>query len=262
VLERQGRLDEYLNLARAGGQVARYAVMLVRQGRAAEATDFGLAHLERTEDALQLAQTLREAGELEHALRIGERGLGLEGKKAQLATWLADLALGMGKGGLAVHAATVAFQEEQSLASYLRVQDLAGEEWPKRREDLLSHLRKTRRFYPQGPVDIFLHEGLIDDAIALIDQDSFPSPNLIEQVADAAVHTHPDWVIRASRKQAEGIMDQKKAEKYDIAARWLARAKEAYDSAGRQGEWQEYLAALLELHHRKYKLVPLLRALA
>jgi uncharacterized Zn finger protein len=261
VLERQGRLEEYLNLARAEGQVARYAVMLVQEDRAAEATDYGLAQLERTEDALQLAQALRDVGELERALRVGERGLGLEGQKAPLATWLADLAAGMGKGGLAVHAATIAFQEEHSLATYLRVQDLAGEEWPRRREELLSRLRKTRQFYPRGPVEIFLHEGMVDDAIGLIDRDSYPSPDLIEQVADAAIQTHPDWVIRASRKQAEAIMDQKKAEKYDIAARWLAKAKEAYDAAGRQGEWQEYLAALLEEHHRKHKLVPLLRAL-
>jgi len=261
VLERQGRLEEYLNLARTEGQVARYTTMLVRVRRAEEAADYGLAHLERTGDALQLAQTLREAGELERALRIAERGLGLEGQKVALGIWLADLAAGMGKGELAVHAATIAFQEEQSLVSYLRVQDLAGEEWPKRRADLLGRLRETRQFYPQGPVDIFLHEGLIDDAIALIDRDSHPSSNLIEQVADAAVQTHPDWVIRASRRQAEAIMDQKKADKYDIAARWLAKAKEAYAAAGRQEEWQEYLAGVLEQHHRKHKLVPLLRAL-
>jgi uncharacterized Zn finger protein len=91
VLERQERYDEYLNLARAEGQVARYTTMLVRLGRTAEATDYGLAHLRRTGDALQLAETLREAGELERALRIAERGISLEGQKAPLATWLADL---------------------------------------------------------------------------------------------------------------------------------------------------------------------------
>jgi uncharacterized Zn finger protein len=261
VLERQRRYDEYLHLARAERQLARYTTMLVQEGRPTEAADYGLAHLERTEDALTLAEALREAGELERALRIGERGLGLEGQKVALGTWLADLASGMGEKGLAVHAATVAFREEQSLASYLRVQDLAGEEWPERREDLLNRLRRTKAFYPQGPVDIFLHEGLIDDAIALLDRDSSPSPHLIEQVADAAIQTHPDWVIRASRKQAEPIMDQKKADKYDIAVRWLTKTKEAYSAAGRQEEWEDYLAGLLEQHHRKHKLVPLLQAL-
>ena len=261
LLERQRRYDEYLHLARAERQVARYTTMLVRRGRPTEAADYGLAHLERTEDALTLAEALREAGELERAQRSAERGLDLEGQKVALGTWLADLAAGMGKYGLAVHAATVAFEEEQSLASYLRVQDLAGEEWPKRREDLLNHLRTTGQFYPQGPVDIFLHEGLIGEAIALLDRNPYPARNLVEQVADAAVQSHPDWVIRASRKQAEPIMDQKKADKYDIAARWLTKTKEAYGAAGRQEEWEDYLAGLLEQHHRKHKLVPLLQAL-
>jgi uncharacterized Zn finger protein len=67
--------------------------------------------------------------------------------------------------------------------------------------------------------------------------------------------------IHPSRKQAEPIMDQKKADKYDIAARWLTKTKEAYGAAGRQEEWEDYLAGLLEQHHRKHKLVPLLQAL-
>lgn len=261
VLERQGRTAEYLNLARAEGEVTRYTLMLVREGRAAEATEYGMARLEQAEDALKVAQALQESGERERALRIGERGLGLDGKKAELGAWLAGLSREMGRAELALHAATIAFREEQSLASYLRVYELAGAEWPARREELLESLRATRTFYPQGPVDIFLHEGLIDDAIALIDRDSYPSRHLIEQVAAAAIWTRPDWVIQTARKQAEEIMDQKKAAKYDIAASWLAKVRDAYKAAGRDSEWQDYLADLLTKHQRKNKLVPMLRSL-
>jgi uncharacterized Zn finger protein len=261
VLERQGRTEEYLNLARAEGDVLRYTLMLVRAGRAGEAADYGMARLKQAEDALHLAQALRKARERERALRLGERGLSLEGKKAALGAWLAALANEMGRAALALHAVTVAFHEEQSLASYLRVPELAGEEWPVRREELLESLRGTKSFFLQGPVDIFLHEGLIDDAIALIDRDSYPSPHLIEQVAAAAIETRPDWVIQVARKQAELVLDQKKADKYDIAVRWLAKVRDAYIAAGRQSDWRDYLAALLEEHHRKYKLMPMLRAL-
>jgi hypothetical protein len=41
---------------------------------------------------------------------------------------------------------------------------------------------------------------------------------------------------------------------------WARRA--AYLGAGRQEEWQTYLASLLERHRRRYKLTPLLKALA
>jgi uncharacterized Zn finger protein len=80
-------------------------------------------------------------------------------------------------------------------------------------------------------------------------------------VADAAITSHPDWVIKASRQQAESIMDEGKAQYYHAAARWLGKARAAYRVAGRQQEWQVYLAGLLDRHRRKYKLVPLLKAL-
>ena len=56
-------------------------------------------------------------------------------------------------------------------------------------------------------------------------------------------------------------MDQGKAQYYDAAARWLARARTAYRHAGREAEWRAYHQELLEQHGRKYKLVPLLKAL-
>ena len=42
VLERQGRTDEFLNLARVEGQIMRYVTMLVKTGRVQEAIAYGL----------------------------------------------------------------------------------------------------------------------------------------------------------------------------------------------------------------------------
>ena len=56
-------------------------------------------------------------------------------------------------------------------------------------------------------------------------------------------------------------MDQGKAQYYGAAARWLGKARTAYQAAGRENEWPTYLADLLDRHGRKYKLVPLLEAL-
>jgi uncharacterized Zn finger protein len=259
VLERQGRYREYLYLAEAEGQTERYLTMLVRVGRAEEAVDHGLKYLADTQEALALAGALREQERLEAAVRIAEHGLTLEGRKASLAVWLCDLAAGMGQSERALKAALIAFREEPSLTGYLRVQELAGEPWPEHREKLLSHLRRIKSYYPEAQVDVFLHEGLIEDAIEAVDGDT--THTLVERVAEAAIGSHPDWVIRACRKQAEWIMDEGKAEYYHSAANWLAKAREAYKVAGRESEWRAYLDELLGRHARKYKLRPMLEAL-
>jgi uncharacterized Zn finger protein len=259
VLDRQGRHDEYLRLARATGQAERYATMLARLGRIDDAVAYGLQNLASATDALAVAQALREREALDEALQIGEHGLTLDGRKAELAVWLRDLASVAGRPELALSAGTTAFREQPSLVAYQRVQELAGERWPDYRTELLEYLRRTKSYHPVGTVDVFLHEGLIDDAIAAV-SDSY-SYGLIERVAEAAISARPDWVIQTCRKQAEAIMNEGKANHYDTAVRWLTHARSAYRAASREAEWQTYLADLITRHGRKYKLVPMLRTL-
>jgi uncharacterized Zn finger protein len=185
VLERQGRLDEYLNLARATGRAQEYAMMLVRRGRVAEAIAYGQRGLHQPRQALALAQTLRDVGEVEGALRVAEAGLELPGPRIQLATWLCDLASAAGDAALALRAARVAVRDEPELARYLRVQELAGDRWPVLQEEIVDFLRQRRTYYPRGSVEILLHEGLVTDAIALVD--GLYADDLVAQVADAAV---------------------------------------------------------------------------
>ena len=259
VLERRGRWQEYLYLAEAESQTEAYVTMLVRLDRPQEAVDYGLAYLGTTQEALALARALHDHGEREQSLQIAEHGLTLQGPKASLAMWLRDAAAAMGEMSRALAAAEVAYREELSLANYLQVAELAGEQWPQRRAELLDYARQKKTYYPQGPVDIFLHEGLIDDAIAAVEPGA--THTLVERVVDAALESRPDWVIQACRRQAESIMDEGKAQYYSAAAKWLAKARIAYRAAGREAGWQTYLAELLTRHGRKYKLVPLLQAL-
>src|SRR5438067_10317933 len=115
VLERRGRYEDYLHLAEAEGQTARYVTMLVRLGRAQEAVAYGLQYLATTDEALALAQALRERGEVESALKVGDHGLTLQGSKAPLATWVRDVAAAAGETALALRAAQIAFREELNL---------------------------------------------------------------------------------------------------------------------------------------------------
>lgn len=258
-LERQGRHEEYLRLAEHAGEFSRYAVMLVRSGRTEEAVEYGVDHLRAPEEALAVAEALRESEEFEGALRIGEHGLTLAGRKAGLAAWVRDLASGMGRGEQALRAAIMAFREDPALAAYLRVQELAGERWPEHRDDLLDHLRRNQSYHPSGRVEVFLHEGLTGDAIAAVEKR--PVGALIGRVADAAVESHPDWVIDTCSRQAEEIMDEGRSRHYSEAMSWLKKVRAAYHAAGREGEWQRYLEGLIARHVRKYKLRPMLESL-
>ena len=233
--------------------------MLVRLGRGADALTYAREQLATAQETLTLATALWEHGEVERSLECAELGLAREGPKGALASWLRDRAAERGQRERALKAAMIAFDAELTLAAYLKVQELAGSDWPTHRPRLLDRLRTVRSYYPQGPVEIFLHEGLIADAIAAVNEGATHS--LVELVADAAITSHPDWVIKASRQQAESIMDEGKAQYYDAAARWLGKARAAYQATGRQQEWQRYLTGLLARHQRKYKLVPLLKAL-
>jgi uncharacterized Zn finger protein len=82
-----------------------------------------------------------------------------------------------------------------------------------------------------GAVEILLDEGLIKDVIAVVDRGA--SHTLLEQVAEAAVPSHPGWVIKTSRREAEAIMGRGKSEYYSSAAHWLAHARDAYRLTGR-----------------------------
>jgi uncharacterized Zn finger protein len=261
ILERRGRLQEYLYLAEAEGHTEEYVTMLVRLGRVEEAISYGWHSLATIDEALALAKALYEHGEYEQSLQMAEHGLSLEGRKASLAKWLRDQALVMGQKTRALPAAEAAFRDEISLENYQQAAEIAGEHWPERQAELLEHARQTKSSYPKGQIDVFLHERLIDDAIAALDP--YASHTLVEQVADAALQAQAqlEWVIQACRKQAEYIMDRGKAELYSSAANWLAKARKAYYMLRREKEWQAYLDELLSQHGRKYKLVPMLKAL-
>jgi uncharacterized Zn finger protein len=91
--------------------------------------------------------------------------------------------------------------------------------------------------------------------------DSIYEYDVAARVVDAATPTLPLEVIPICKRQAERIMDRAKADEYDRAVEWVAKARTAYGIAGKDDEWQAYKSQLLTTHSRKYKLVPMLREL-
>ena len=259
VLERQGRTQEYLYLAQAEGQMDRYLVMLVRLGRTEEAVSEALLVLGTPEDALAVAQALREQGAPAAAARVAEHGLTLEGGHAPLARWLRDLLSGTGEQERALAAARVVLREAPTLADYLAAETVAGDHWPAVRDEVLAALRATPSYYPVEQIAILLHEERIDEALALVDPAGTHS--LVELVIDAAITQRPEWAMNAGRQQAARIINAGKAQYYSAAADWLAKAGVAARAAGREAEWRSEIESLLAQHSRKRNLVPLLENL-
>jgi len=259
VLERQGRTAEYLHLAEAEGQTALYLIMLVKLGRIEEAVEYALRYMTTTDEALALAQALREHDRSAEALSIAEHGLTLHGDPWTLACWLRDYAAGAGQPALALQAARAAFARSLSLEDYQTAQLLAGDDWPSVKPELLDWLADAD--YASRKVDIYLYEGMVDEAIQAVDLDSYPSYYTVEPVVDAAWQSHPDWAIRQCKRQAEPIMNGGKSKHYHHAVRWLDKARRAYLAAGREEEWSTYLENLIRVHARKYSLRPQLEAL-
>jgi uncharacterized Zn finger protein len=259
ILERHGRVQEYLFLAQAEGQHVAYATMLIRQNRVQEAVDYGLQTLYTPQDALALATALFEQGEHEHSLCIARHGLTLEGGGAGLAIWLREQAAGLNQRELALLAAEHAFRTEVTLDNYLRIAELAGEQWGQRRPELLAEAHHAELRFTEGWVVILLHEKLLDNAIAMLT--SYPGHELIARVADTVSTERPEWVIQASCRQAALLMSSGHTHNYQPAIDWLKRARDAYRFLQREAEWSAYFDTILYEHRRKSRLVPLLETL-
>ncbi|MDZ7970372.1 MAG: SWIM zinc finger domain-containing protein [Nostoc sp. DedSLP03] len=257
ILERQERYQEYLYLAEAEGQTQQYLTMLGRLGRVEKAIDAAQTQMNSMEEAFALAKTLSVQGALHQSLDIAESGLNLPGNcQYELGIWTSDLAIELGNSKAALLAIKAAFQVKPSLVDYQRMAELAGENWVSVKTDLLRIIRTYNGWGTESAkVDIFLHEGLIDDAIVIASELSSDRSELIHRVMDAAIPHNPGWVIANARRRAEKIMDAGKAEYYYYAVEWLKKARNAYLKSGKKADWLSYRENLMQTHARKRKLM-------
>jgi uncharacterized Zn finger protein len=259
ILEREDRIEEYLNLAEATGQTQAYVKMLVQQGHIEKAVDHAIERLSTPGAMLELAKTLRAHDQTQAALRVAQHGLTLEGfRKDTLAEWLRDRAASTGDSDLALKAAVTAFKTSPSLRSYQAVEEIADDGWENVQPDLLAFLRTQN---PRGntaarSAEVFLHEEQYEEAIELAD--STGQTSVIEPVVEAVVKERPQWVISTCKSQAEPIIEAGQHDSYKTAVRWLRRAGQAAQAADELDEWRDYVETMRDDHYQKYKLRPML----
>jgi uncharacterized Zn finger protein len=252
-----------LHLAEAESQSEPYLTMLARLGRVEDAMKAAKTHLDSLETAFALARILREKEALAPALAIAQTGLNLPGqphRQYELAVWTSELAEGLGDSQTALAARIAAFKAQPSLGDYQKSLELAGADGATMRVELLQILRQHQGWdsHP-AKVDIFLQEGLLDDAIAVVKDLSYYQAELVKRVMAAALNHRPDWVIENAVHRAEEIMDAAKANAYYHAVEWLQQARAAYLASGQPAAWQAYRTRLMALHARKYKLMGMLK---
>jgi len=102
---------------------------------------------------------------------------------------------------------------------------------------------------------------MIEDAMQAVRSDNYYRSELVNRVMQAAIPTHPDWVIESARERAEPIMEQGKADRYQDAVNWLKQAKAAYLQAEQQATWMTYFSQLKSKYSRKRKLMDLFNQL-
>lgn len=263
ILDRQERQQEYLNLAQSAGLTQQYLTRLAELGRVSEALATARERMTTAEEAFALAKTLREGECLPEALAIAQAGLALPGFGCyDLARWTSELAEGMGQTDQAVQASMVAFHLHPNLADYRRVDRLAPEQWPNLKPELLQALRGYQEWNADSAkVDIFLYEGLIEEAIQVVDSEWRYHTDLLHRVMEAALPDRPDWVIEKAQQQAEPILTQGKSDHYQKAVKWLQKAKAAYLQSDQAAAWAAYFDQLKTTHARKRKLMTLFQQL-
>ena len=263
ILDRQGRQTEYLNLARTEDLMLQYLTRLAEIGNIEDAMTTARERMTTAEEAFALAKTLREGNHLSEALAIAQAGMPLPGNcRYALASWTSELAEGLGNSEIALDASILAFKLHPSFADYQRGKHLAAHQWDDIKPELLETLRQSQDWAARdAKVDVFLHEGLMDDAIAAVRSDTYYRSELVHRVMQAVLSTHADWVIAAARQRAEPIMEQGKADRYQDAVQWLRQAKAAYVQSGQQSIWMTYFNQLQSTHARKRKLMDLFKQL-
>jgi uncharacterized Zn finger protein len=279
ILARQERYTEYLNLARSTELIELYLMMLVNLDRLDEVMA-NRQRIKSAREALVTAQALRGKNAITASLSIARTGLSLpdyrpqsnsaelsfsrdrvyvpDRDRYQLADWTSNFATELGDIETALSARITAFKLRPTLQDYHRIESFAGDDWQQLKLDLLAHLQTVDSWqYDTEKVGILLYEGAIDAAVKAV-SDGYHSEYLVWQVMDAAIDSHPQWIIDKSRQSATAIVDRAKADAYQTAVNWLMRMRSACMRADRETEWQDYRSQLFATHGRKRKLMTLM----
>jgi uncharacterized Zn finger protein len=151
-----------------------------------------------------------------------------------------------------------AFHDSPSLAKWQTIKRIAGSRWKRLKPKLMASLEKS--YNDQPLVEVLLEERDWDAAIKVADRKG-QYYRVVAAVADGTIQHRPEWVIRASIKQAEDLIAPAKSKYYPQVAEWLRRAQAVHTQVGQTEEWRKYLLKLKEQYQRRPALMAQLERL-
>ena len=214
ILHREGRSEEAANLARAAGLHGHYAELLVALNRFGEAAAYAQEQSLSSQEHLTIAKLLVEKGAVAEAIRVGAHGLDAEKRlldgdahiNIRLAEWLLDYARENSEPEIALRAGVAFVLEAPSLTAWKKLPALAGMDWNNLKTELLADLLAHDSYFgASGKADIFLHEELHAEAVALVRESH--DYELMGRVADAALPHVPQDILEMgprTRRKSDG----------------------------------------------------------
>ena len=264
ILQAQGRFEEYLNLAQAANLTSSYVNMLIQLGRIEQAIA-AANHIKNVASAFSIAKQFLKYEVETEALYIAHRGLQFQGDDLStylvqdLAVWTVNLAEKLGETDILLAAKICVFKLNPTLKDYHTIRDLTREQWQSIQQDLLQNLITGNHWVSSGAkVDIFLEEGMIDQAIAIAEFHSCKN-ELRVRVMQAAISTNPAWVIAKATPLVADILNRGKSEIYNEAIALVTQIRNAYLASKNEQDWLTYRNQLVSTYGKKRKFMELLK---
>ncbi len=176
-----------------------------------------------------------------------------------LAVWTVNLAEKLGETDILLAAKICVFKLNPTLKDYHAIRDLTREQWQSIQQDLLQNLITGNHWVSSGAkVDIFLEEGMIDQAIAIAEFHSCKN-ELRVRVMQAAISTNPAWVIAKATPLVADILNRGKSEIYNEAIALVGQIRNAYLASKNEQDWLTYRNQLVSTYGKKRKFMELLK---
>lgn len=247
------------------------AAMLLRLDRVDEAVAIAGRHLKEPHSLISFANALIERGGdyIGRALSlVDDRAWEMEGTNpihdAVLQEWLIAQFSGHDRPREALAVAVQRFKGQPMLRTYQAVQhaaELPGQQpnaWADLRPKLQSHLRAQNAW--SVLVDLHLEESDVAaalDAFSKLGKQRRPDVWYAAswgygdqelRLAQAAEPNFPGQAVAIYRQQAEARIGLRQRSHYQVAAGYLARAKETLEQHSRADEWQALISELRTRH--------------
>lgn len=163
---------------------------------------------------------------------------------ARLMAWLKDHYRNRSNTAEALRWARRLFAQRPTLEQYEEIRGLIAQvgTWTAVRRELLEELQARDNLPLQA--EVFLREGDLTSALALLQKMGYADGELVERVALAAETQRPRAALELYAQRAEDIIARRDRTAYGHACENLLKVRRLYGALGEPEGWERYLARI------------------